>query len=107
VLSASIAAKEPKAGSTQVSLDRAHIVLPVQKDGQLAQSENIQSINPPSTVGHKSPASSREGSLAEGEGKSGGLSVRGSTRVFSGARREPPRCAIRWVELNTRKANWG
>jgi len=33
----------------------------------------------PSTVGHKSPASSREGSLAEGEGKSGGLSVRGST----------------------------
>jgi hypothetical protein len=33
MLSASIAAKEPKAESTKVSLDRAHIVLSVQKDG--------------------------------------------------------------------------
>ena len=36
-----------------------------------------------STVGHKSPASSREGSLAKGEGKSGGLSVRGSTSFIA------------------------
>jgi hypothetical protein len=41
---------------------------------------NAEFVGQASTVGHKSPASSREGSLAEGGGKSDGLSVRGSTK---------------------------
>jgi hypothetical protein len=46
MLSASIAAKEPKAESTKVSLDRAHIVLPVQKDGQLLRVRVYKALSP-------------------------------------------------------------
>jgi hypothetical protein len=46
MLTESIAAKEPKAESTKVSSDRAHIVLPVEKDGQLLQVRVYKALSP-------------------------------------------------------------